>query len=509
MRMRKRASVVCLLPLFLIAASGESGTQSSRTTAIVGATVIDGTGGPPLPDATIVVTDKRIAAVGPRSSVDVPEGALVVDASGQFITPGLIDTNVHLSVTFARSGPSKETAVKYWERNAELTLEAAQMQLKYGVTTVRDSYGALLPLKEVRDAIARGEVIGPRMLVAGNIVGWGGPFSVSFSLVREEGLSLWEEQINDAVTQGSGEELMEMYPEELREAISAYLDKGPDFIKFGGTSHWSPTFIGFSEKAQRILVEETHKRGRIAETHSTSPEGLRISIEAGVDLIQHPEVLAGREISDELVRQIREREIVCSMLVNRWGGQGYQEHLEARKAAEARLASEESVAQKPGLKRAVKREKTSAERRRERALLGLDTEMNRGNAKKLIEGGCIVTVGTDNAPVAAPEFSRTPTGLRSVYREPGYGTISAIENLVELGMSAEEAIVAGSRNGAIASKGLEDFGTLEVGKFADLLILDADPIADISNLRKLRWVMKEGQRIDPKTLPTNPILYER
>ena len=352
MRMRKRASVVCLLPLFLIAASGESGTQSSRTTAIVGATVIDGTGGPPLPDATIVVTDKRIAAVGPRSSVDVPEGALVVDASGQFITPGLIDTNVHLSVTFARSGPSKETAVKYWERNAELTLEAAQMQLKYGVTTVRDSYGALLPLKEVRDAIAHGEVIGPRMLVAGNIVGWGGPFSVSFSLVREEGLSLWEEQINDAVTQGSGEELMEMYPEELREAISAYLDKGPDFIKFGGTSHWSPTFIGFSEKAQRILVEETHKRGRIAETHSTSPEGLRISIEAGVDLIQHPEVLAGREISDELVRQIREREIVCSMLVNRWGGQGYQEHLEARKAAEARLASEESAAQKPGLKRA-------------------------------------------------------------------------------------------------------------------------------------------------------------
>ncbi len=111
MRMRKRASVLCLLPLFLIAASGESGTQSSRTTAIVGATVIDGTGGPPLLDATIVVTDKRIAAVGPRSSVDVPEGALVVDASGQFITPGLIDTNVHLSVTFARSGPSKETAV--------------------------------------------------------------------------------------------------------------------------------------------------------------------------------------------------------------------------------------------------------------------------------------------------------------------------------------------------------------------------------------------------------------
>ena len=96
-----------------------------------------------------------------------------------------------------------------------------------------------------------------------------------------------------------------------------------------------------------------------------------------------------------------------------------------------------------------------------------------------------MTVGTDNAPVAAPEFSRKPT-LRSVYREPGYGTISAIENLVELGMSEEEAIMAGTYNGAVASKGLEDFGSLEVGKFADLLLLDADPIEDISNLRKLR-----------------------
>ena len=55
-----------------------------------------------------------------------------------------------------------------------------------------------------------------------------------------------------------------------------------------------------------------------------------------------------------------------------------------------------------------------------------------------------MTVGTDNAPVAAPEFARTPTALRSIYREPGYGTISAIENLVELGMTAEEALVAGS-----------------------------------------------------------------
>ena len=410
-------TVVFPILLLAVAFPVNAGQGSADTKAIVGATVIDGNGGPPIEDATIVVVGKRIAAVGPRASVEIPEGATIIDGAGKFVTPGFIDTNVHLSVTFAGPGPTKETAVKYWERNAELTIEAAQMQLKYGVTTVRDSYGVLRPSIEARDAIARGEVVGPRMLVAGNIVGWGGPFSVSFALIREDGLSLWEEQINDAVTEGSGEELMEMYPEELRVAINKYLDKGPDFIKYGGTSHWAPTFIGFSPAAQKVIVEETHKRGLVAEIHSTSPEGLRMSIEAGVDLVQHPAVLAGREISDELVREFRDRGIICSMLINRWTGQGWQEHLAAKKATEARLAREKEEAAEPGLKRPIKRKKTTAELRLEKALLGHNTEMSRLNAKKLIDGGCLTTVGTDNAPVAAAEFSRTPTSIRSIYRE--------------------------------------------------------------------------------------------
>ena len=134
--------------------------------AIVGATIIDGNGGPPLANGTIVLTGNRISAVGPSGSVDVPDGAQVIDGRGKFVTPGFIDSNVHLSLYGAG-----ETIVRYEDRNADLTLESAQLQLKNGFTTVRDSYGSLLPLMEVRDAIARGEVVGPRMLVAGNIVG--------------------------------------------------------------------------------------------------------------------------------------------------------------------------------------------------------------------------------------------------------------------------------------------------------------------------------------------------
>ena len=174
-----------------------------------------------------------------------------------------------------------------------------------------------MPLVAVREQIKRGEAIGPRILAAGNIVGWGGPYSISFSLIREQGLTLFQEQVNDEISQGAGEDLVDMEPEELRVAIRAYLDKGPDFIKYGGSAHFArPALIGFSPEAQKVIVDEAHRRGKVAETHSTTMDSLRMSVEAGIDLIQHPEILGPREMPDSLVKAIVDRKIVCSMLSN-------------------------------------------------------------------------------------------------------------------------------------------------------------------------------------------------
>src|SRR5439155_16659714 len=123
------------------------------------ATLIDGNGGPAVADATIVVRGNRIAAVGPRASVPVPKNARVIDAAGRYATPGFIDTNVHLSLY-----NNGESMVRYEDRFLDLIVEAAQTELKYGITTVRDSYGALVPLVAIRDSIAHGKIIGPRML---------------------------------------------------------------------------------------------------------------------------------------------------------------------------------------------------------------------------------------------------------------------------------------------------------------------------------------------------------
>ena len=126
---------ILLAVLLILVASSANAAQGEQVIAVVGATVIDGNGGPPMAEATVVVVDKRISAVGPRASVEVPAGARIIDGTGKFVTPGFVDTNVHISLYGGGRKERKETSIKYRDRAAELTLESAQMHLKYGVTT--------------------------------------------------------------------------------------------------------------------------------------------------------------------------------------------------------------------------------------------------------------------------------------------------------------------------------------------------------------------------------------
>jgi imidazolonepropionase-like amidohydrolase len=458
--------------------------------AIVGATVIDGNGGPPLSDATILIRGTRIEQIGARASVTVPRNARVINATGKFATPGFIDTNVHISLY-----NNGESMVRYEDRFADLVIETAQVVLKHGITTVRDSYGALLPLVAVRDSINHGKLIGPRILAAGNIVGWGGPKSPLFSNATPA--TYFDELMMDYITQGSGEELIEMSPAELRVAINRYLDKGPDFIKYGGTSHTN-SLITFSPRQQQAMVEEIHKRGKFAEVHSTNPEPLRISVEAGIDLIQHPEV-HGVPLPDDLVQLIVEKKVICSILSNTITGKPWADYLKNRQRAETARAD----SLKSDTLRLNQRAKTGWEISRERSSTGMANR--RANAQKLIKGGCMMTPSTDTYLRGAPEFLRTPRN--DEHQMPGTATLAAIEGLVELGMTPAAALVAATKNGAIASQALKDYGTLEAGKLADIVLLDADPLADIKNIRKLHLVMKEGAVIDRDKLPEKPVWY--
>ncbi|MYJ18767.1 MAG: amidohydrolase family protein, partial [Gemmatimonadetes bacterium] len=145
--------------------------------------------------------------------------------------------------------------------------------------------------------------------------------------------------------------------------------------------------------------------------------------------------------------------------------------------------------------------KTSVELRAERRAAGESMEIRRRNAEKLIAAGCVSTIGTDNYLGAAPEFRREKKAENQSF---GIGSVIATEGLVELGMTPMEAITSVTRNGAIASGMLDELGTLEAGKYADVLVLDADPLADIGNIRALGVVIRDGKIVDLDALP-----YER
>src|SRR5690606_33513894 len=106
--------------LVLAAANAAPLEGQEQVTALVGATLIDGNGGPPVPDVTIVVRGNRIAEIGPRASVRVPDGARVIDAAGRYATPGFIDTNVHISLY-----NNGESMVRYEDRFTDLVIETA------------------------------------------------------------------------------------------------------------------------------------------------------------------------------------------------------------------------------------------------------------------------------------------------------------------------------------------------------------------------------------------------
>ena len=214
-----------------LAISSAAADSAASAIIISNVTLIDGTGGAPRAHLTVRIQNGRIAEIA-RATATKVAGDVEIDGSDRYLVPGFFDNNAHLTVYGQPS--RRDTSAKYGDRNEELALEFAQRTLKAGVTTLVDSYGVLPPSIVVRDKINQGSAIGSRLLLAGNILGWGGPFSITFSLTKDADLSLFQEKWDDLLAQGMGEELTDMTPDELRVAMNGYLDKGVDVIKYGG-----------------------------------------------------------------------------------------------------------------------------------------------------------------------------------------------------------------------------------------------------------------------------------
>ena len=470
-------------------------TASSQQLALVNGTVIPVTDTSPIENAVALIDDGLITRIG--RNLEVPSGYEVLDVSGKWITPGIIDTNVHLILTTV-----PEFFIKYEDRLTDIAIQSAQVGLKYGLTTMPDTWGPLPPLLEARDRINRGEFVGSRILVAGNIIGTGGPFSQSFMggwpldglTVRYGGWvhpdirrridALWEDDV--------GPEMIAMTPEEAGLAMRKYIAKGVDFVKIGVSGHGLGAVepLLFSPEALEAMRKEVRAAGIPLTTHTFTIESLRLAIEMEPDLLLHPNVMSPswayatdkqREAITLLMGEIADKGIHAGLMM-------------VPEENKSRIYSEwdyKEHADTPSLNRIMDQ--------RQFAMAGVSHEKQVAGLRAWIESGVKYTLATDQGPDSS-DLGPVAWGRL------GRMHFGRMIGLQEAGASPMEVLVASTRAGAEAYGLDKRLGTLEEGKIADMLVLDADPLQDIANMRQINAVIKDGRLVDREALPTVKVL---
>ncbi|MDH6554554.1 amidohydrolase family protein [Streptomyces sp. SAI-041] len=442
---------------------------------LTGATVIDGVSDTGITGRSILIENGRIVAIGRPDELSVPSDTETVDFSGKFIIPGLMNANVHLLVNALF-----ETLVRYEGRYEDLIAEAAQVALKVGMTTVFDTWGPRRALMSVRDRIDQGELVGSRIRCAGNIIGFDGPFSGDFdSRIPGIGTSHFVDRINATWVENTGRHLMWLTPEAVGEEVRKYIELGIDFVKYASNEHGgisAGAFIQFSERTQRAIVEEAHRAGLTVQSHTSSVEGLRMSIEAGCDLVQHCNMTGPVEIPRETLELLAQGD--CGAVVFPLTDHGLS-HLKES------ISDHEWTMWKA----------------------------SDANARNLIDAGAMILLANDGG-IFAPEVMQEPLikgTWNGLPEEEALGRLATghfvwLRAMEEKGMSPIDLLRAATRNIAKAYRVDDDLGTLEVGKIADMVVLDEDPLQGAKNYQSIHTVIKDGELVNRDALPERPIL---
>lgn len=416
--------------------------KTEKVKVIRGGLLIDGNGGTPIKNPVIVIEGKCIKAVGKQGEVQEPAGAEVIDATKYTLMPGLFDCHLHLAAFNCASFNNYRVSI--WEVTPQLQmmymLFHAQMCMEMGFTTLRDLGRAtsrgpfVFEAVAVRDAINNGIHAGPRLHVCGRPIITGSHLDLTLPRAAARNFDL------SFTADG---------PWALRALAREHMRAGADVLKTsvsggGGTADEEPDVRNMTQEELDAIVDEGHAFHKPTSAHCFTAESHKMCVRAKVDTIEHM-VFHDKES----VAMIKDSGIpVTPTLSHR------TDHaIEVRK----KIGTQQNIL--------IKMKKIQP--------YTFET------FKVMHQAGIRIAMGTDLGP------------------EPEIGTnAKELELYVELGMSPMEAIQTATKNAAEAMWLDKELGTIEVGKFADILAVNGDPSRDISVLSQkdnIRMVMKEGE----------------
>jgi len=432
-----RKQIIYLASVSLLFATGAFGQSvaapgaSTQVVAIKAGRLIDVEGGKELSNQVILIRGNRIDAVG--AQLNIPADAKVIDLSGMTVLPGLIDCHTHLA-DGARDGGDPLTYLK--KTVAEVALESvpnARLTLESGFTTVRD-VGVYRALGDValRDAIARDDIPGPRMYVAGAYVTISGGAG-SLSGFAPDIVLPWDLHYGEANS-----------PWEVRAVIRKLTNDGVDHIKILSSgavlAHGSnPHSQEFTLEELKAAVEEASHFGLRVEAHAHAAQAIKNAILAGVASVEHATM-----IDDEGIALAKAHGTYLDMDI-------YDEQCIEEDAAHSNIPLE-----------FVQHD----------VHLG---QIQRDNFRKAVQAGVKLSFGTDAGvcpyDVAAKQFAF----------------------MVKYGMSPLQAIQAATTSAADLLEHSDIIGSLRPGKYADIIAVSGVPLQDVRVLETVSFVMKEGK----------------
>lgn len=428
----RQTRLVPLAAALLATAISAQEPKGAGTVALRAARLIDGTGGPPITNGIVVVTDDKIVAVGKQGAVTVPAGAKTIDLGDATLLPGFIDAHTHIIGRELRDPKSDDALVRdYQGFGAILGVANAQKTLLGGFTTIRNVGAPNFDDMALRSAISEGFVIGPRMQNAGHAIG------ITGGHCDENGFRPGLMDGNPQIGVADG-------VEQVREAVRYQAKYGADVIKMCATggvlSEGDAVGVQqYTYEEMKALVDEATKLERKVAAHAHGTEGIKTAVRAGVASIEH-----GSFLDEEGAKMMAQRgtflvpTLSAGESVERLAKSGQLKGLRAQKALAA------ASAMRNGVKIAV----------REGVPIALGTD-----------------AGVDPHGENAHEFVL----------------------MVEWGgMTPMQSIVAGTLSAAKLLGWENRIGSLTAGKLADIVAVPGDPIKDIHVMEKASFVMKNG-----------------